>query len=240
VRSLRILRWAIITAQRRSLRQVSLPKTIFARSDGEVRNNKHEQSFECQRRNDEEIHGCNPVGMVAEKSLPPLRRRTSPSQHVFRNRRLGDIKAELEQLAVNPRRAPKRILLAHTAHEISGFLINPGPAAWIVRFPAPPGAKTHPVPANDCLRTHDRRGVADVGETPIQPDEQHPITAGKPQPFRSLSVQMRISAFNRSCDRKQSHIYPSKSLKKVAISFDHDPILFSAANPADEVFGRHR
>jgi fructokinase len=29
-------------------------------------------------------------------------------------------------------------------------------------------------------------------------------------------------------------------LKKVTISFDHDPILFSAANPADEVFGRHR
>jgi hypothetical protein len=50
---------------------------------------------------------------------------------------------------------------------------------------------------------------------------------------------MRISAFNRSCERKQSHIYPSRSLKKVAISFDHDPILFSAANPADEVFGRH-
>ena len=118
-----------------------------------------------------------------------LRRRTSPSQHVFRNRRLGDIKAELDQLAVNPRRAPKRIFLAHTAHEISEFLINPGPAAWIVRFQAPPGAKTHPVPANDCLRTHDRRGVADIGETPIQPNEQRPITAGKPQPFRSLSVQ---------------------------------------------------
>src|ERR1700720_499739 len=62
---------------------------------------------------------------------------------------------------------PKRIFLAHTAHEISGFVINPGPAAWIVRFPAPPSAKTHPVPANDCLRTHDRRGVADFRETPI-------------------------------------------------------------------------
>jgi len=90
---------------------------------------------------------------------------------------------------MNPRRAPKRIFLAHTAHEISDFLIDPGPAAWIVRFPAPPGAKTHPVPANDCPRTHDRRGVADIGETPIHPDEQRPITAGKPQSFRSLSMQ---------------------------------------------------
>jgi hypothetical protein len=51
---------------------------------------------------------------------------------------------------------------------------------------------------------------------------------------------MKISAFNRSCERKQSHIYSSRSLKKVAISFDHDPILFSTANPADEVFGRHK
>ena len=32
-------------------------------------------------------------------------------------------------------------------------------------------------------------GVADIGETPIPPDEQRPITAGKPQPFRSLAVQ---------------------------------------------------
>jgi hypothetical protein len=51
---------------------------------------------------------------------------------------------------------------------------------------------------------------------------------------------MRISAFNRARERKQSHIYPSRSLKKVAIGFDHDPILFSSANPVDEVFGRHR
>src|SRR4029078_8048258 len=122
----------------------------------EPQDDQHEQSFACPRRNDEEIHGYNSVGVLAEKSLPRLRRRTSPSQHVFRNRRLGDIKAELEQLAVNPRRGPKRIFLAHTAHEISDFLIKRGRAAWIVRFPAPPGAKPHPVPANDCLRTHDR------------------------------------------------------------------------------------
>src|SRR6185437_2140972 len=131
----------------------------------------------------------DPIGVVAEKSLPPLRRRTSPSQHVFRNRRLGDIKAELEQLAMNPRRAPKRIFLAHTAHEISEFLINPGPAAWIVRFPAPPGAK-NPSGASESLSQDARspwrcryRGNADTTKR-TTPD--HP---GKPQPFRSLSVQ---------------------------------------------------
>src|SRR6476661_6879684 len=39
---------------------------------------------------------------------------------------------------------------------------------------------------------------------------------------------------------ESSPTYSSRSLKKVAISFDHDQILFSTANPADEVFGRHR
>ena len=39
---------------------------------------------------------------------------------------------------------------------------------------------------------------------------------------------------------RDTHIYPSKSLKNVAFSFDHEPILFSTANPADKVFGRHR
>jgi hypothetical protein len=65
-----------------------------------------------------------------------------------------------------------------------------------------------------------------------------------------LITKVKISAFNRSCERKQSRhiypskalrkVYPSKGLKKVAIGSDHNPILFSAANPADEVFGRHR
>jgi Protein of unknown function, DUF255 len=55
---------------------------------------------------------------------------------------------------------------------------------------------------------------------------------------QNVQLMARISAFNRSCERKQSHIYPSKSLKKVAISFDHDPILFIYCESS--VFGRHR
>src|SRR6476661_9867935 len=125
--------------------------------------------------------------MIANERSPALRWRAPLLGHVLGDRGLPDLNAELKQLTMDPWRAPKRIFLAHTTHEISGFLINPGSAAWIVRLSAPPGAKTHPVPANDCLRTHDRRGVADIGETPIQPDEQRPITAAKPQPFRSLS-----------------------------------------------------
>src|SRR6185312_9851198 len=48
---------------------------------------------------------------------------------------------------------------AHTAHEISEFLINPGPAAWIVRSPAPPNAKTHPVPFGRHTGVHLRHVV---------------------------------------------------------------------------------
>src|SRR6476660_2657595 len=98
-------------------------------------NNRSNASVGTMRKSTDAIrrHGCGQKSSTLETA--DLAVSTCISK-----RRLSDIKAELEQLAMYPRRAPKRIFLAHTAHEISGFLINPGPAARIVRFPAPPGA----------------------------------------------------------------------------------------------------
>jgi hypothetical protein len=47
--------------------------------------------------------------MVAEKSLPSLGRRSPPPGHIFGNRRLPDVDAELEEFAVNPWGAPERV-----------------------------------------------------------------------------------------------------------------------------------
>jgi hypothetical protein len=49
-------------------------------------------------RNDEQIYRSDPVGMIAEERLPPLRRRTSSLGHVFSNARLSDRDAEFQQL----------------------------------------------------------------------------------------------------------------------------------------------
>ena len=124
-------------------------------------------------------------------------------------RRLCDIKTKLEQLGVNPRRPKAGFPRTYGARDLG--VLDQSPAAWIVRFPAPP----HPVPANDCLRTHGRRGVADFGETPIQPDEQRPITAGKPQPFRSLSVQ-NVQLMAKDEDFSFQSFMPTKAVPHIS------------------------
>src|SRR5580704_12555921 len=57
------------------------------------------------------------VGMIAEKRPPALRRWPRVAAHVPSDHRLGDLEAELEQLTMNTRRAPKRVRTAHLANE---------------------------------------------------------------------------------------------------------------------------
>src|SRR5580658_1415062 len=64
-------------------------------------------------------------------------------------RRLGDGKAQFQQFPVDAWRTPKRVLFAHAMNEVPQFAIDIGPAAPITGFPAPPGLKARPMPANN-------------------------------------------------------------------------------------------
>jgi hypothetical protein len=55
------------------------------------------------RRNHEQIHRRDAVSMIAQKRFPPLGRRTPTPIHVFGDRRLPDIDAKLEKLAMDAR-----------------------------------------------------------------------------------------------------------------------------------------
>ena len=57
-------------------------------------------------RDDEQIHRRDAVGMIIEKCFPTLGRRASTPGHILGHARLPDIDAELEKLAVDPRRSP--------------------------------------------------------------------------------------------------------------------------------------
>ncbi len=86
---------------------------------------------------------------------------------------LGNLNSELEQLAVDPRRAPQRVLLAHARDQLADVRRNRRPAgAAGARFPSPVPAKTFPVPADDCLRLHDDEGVQATGPQTIEPDPE--------------------------------------------------------------------
>src|SRR5262249_13217001 len=78
---------------------------------------------ESQGRHHKQINGRDRLRVVAEECLPGLRRRPTP-HHVFRDRRLGDLKAEHQQLAVDPRCSPPRVFLAHPSDEIAQLAID--------------------------------------------------------------------------------------------------------------------
>lgn len=57
--------------------------------------------------------------MVAEKCPPALRRQTAPLHLILRDRRLRYVDAEFEQLPVNARRAPGRVINTHFPNKVA-------------------------------------------------------------------------------------------------------------------------
>ena len=61
--------------------------------------------------NGEEVDGGYLCHVVADEGLPGLGRWTGPAYHVFGDRRLADVVAQLHQLTVDMRRTPESIIL---------------------------------------------------------------------------------------------------------------------------------
>ena len=77
------------------------------------------------RRHDEQIHRRDAGGMIAEEFLLALGRRACSPGHVLGDAGLADLDAELEQLAMDPRRSPQRIGNAHVG---SAVVFRPEPS----------------------------------------------------------------------------------------------------------------
>src|ERR1700730_9713334 len=76
------------------------------------------QDLEPDGRHGEEIHRDQVVDVVRQERAPRLRWGSPAPQHVFAHPGLPDVDAQLEQLAVDARGAPERILSAHSTDEI--------------------------------------------------------------------------------------------------------------------------
>src|ERR1700693_2386253 len=105
--------------------------------------------------------------MIAKEGLPALQRPTLPRHHVFRNRRLGNLDAELEQLTMDPGRSPERVLKAHSSDQVTNLLIDPRSATERTRPPSPVSGESHLVPARDRLGPDDGYGVQDARKAAI-------------------------------------------------------------------------
>jgi hypothetical protein len=100
------------------------------------------------------------------------------SHYVLGDGGLGDLDAEFQQLAVNARCIPARVVAAHHPNQIPNFLRHPGPT-WLatVDFPYPEQTESFPVPGGKCDRAliaiyrgfHPLKNPLRIRRNPLEP-----------------------------------------------------------------------
>ena len=137
------------------------------------------QQAERDRRDHEQIHRCDAVGMIAKKGLPALRWWPPSPHHLLCNRGLPDIDAELKQFAMYPRCSPKRVGGTHLPNELANLRRCIRPATTRSRFPAPIGSEAGPVPADYRLRCDDFQSVQHPGSQLIKPGKHRAVNVAE-------------------------------------------------------------
>src|SRR5215831_14585335 len=132
------------------------------------------------RWDNEQVHGCNVRRIIAQKGAPSLAWRPTPLGHVFGDTRLRNLKPWLEQFAVNPWRAPKRILPAHLPYQRTQLYLDLRTTSPRVRFPTPIATKTGPMPTHERLGPDDCESPQDCWKPAVQLDKEPAIMVREP------------------------------------------------------------
>ena len=109
------------------------------------------------------------AAMSAQEGAPSRGGRSASLDHILRDAGLSDLKAELEQLAVDARRSPQRIVNAHPPDQSAQVRVDLRSASKGTGFPTPIPAEAGSVPSHEGLRADNRDGLEDsmVTITPI-------------------------------------------------------------------------
>src|ERR1700686_2606245 len=133
------------------------------------------EQVETDSWNNEQVHGGNVRRVVMQEGPPSLAERPPPFDHVLGDARLRDFKPELEQFAVDARRAPKRIFDAHPPDQRAQLRFDlRSPSLW-ARLPTPVAAKADPVPTHQRLGPDDSEHLQDRRKPTIQLNQKPPI-----------------------------------------------------------------
>src|ERR1700741_2230022 len=127
--------------------------------------------------------------VLAIRGRPHMRWRSPLSCHIFGDRGLTHIDAELEEFAMDPRRTPKWVGEAHIPDQLTDFEQDLRSAYPRARLPSPEQAKPGPVPADNRLRLDDRQGVQNVGRDPIEARKNEPVEIAENNPLWRFSLQ---------------------------------------------------
>src|SRR5262245_51999776 len=119
--------------------------------------------------------------MIVKEGLPSLQWPIPPRYHVDGNRGLGDRDAKFEQFAVDPGRAPQRVLKTHSSDQVAHLSRDPRSATGRAGFPSPVAGKTLAMPTHDSLGPDDAQGIQNARVTTIEPDEQGAVDPAQMQ-----------------------------------------------------------
>jgi hypothetical protein len=185
--------------------------------------------------------------MIVKEGFPSLQWPTLPRHHVFRNRGLGNVDADLDQLTMDLGSAPERVLKTHSSDKVAHLFADPRSATKRTRLPSPVSGEAHSVPTHNGFGPDDGYDINDARKATIEPNEQGAVS---PAQFQStwcaLSKHVQLMTQNQKFSVK-----PPSRLEAIAHHADeeegdcnHQPQSCSdsgtAAIPADLVFGSDR
>ncbi len=131
---------------------------------------KYIQHLETDRWHREEVHRDHALNVVLEEGPPGLRWRLAMAHQILAYAGLANINAKLEQLAVNARCSPQRILATEPTDQFSDVCRNRWPPRLAAAgLPGPEQTKASAVPSDDGVRFYD-----DQSRPPIAPDSAQP------------------------------------------------------------------
>ena len=163
------------------MRRYAQPQKL---ATGVLQDQEAVQQPKRDRRDREQIHRCDAVSVIVKEGLPALRRRPPSPRHVLSDRSLPDIDAKLEQFAVYPGCAPKRICDTHLADEAANVRRCGWPATARSGLPTPIGSEAGAVPAQQRLWPYDLQSVEHPRNQPIEPHKQQAVDAAESHSFR--------------------------------------------------------
>src|SRR5262249_15047710 len=117
--------------------------------------------------------------MDVQKGPPSLGRWSTSLDHVLRDAGLSDLKAELEQLAMDARCTPQGIVKAHLPNQHAQVRVDLRPASERAGFPTPVPTKARPMPTHEGLGPDDREGLEDRWKPPIKLDQEQAVPIGE-------------------------------------------------------------
>jgi hypothetical protein len=153
-----------------------------------------------------------------------------PGNHIDRNRGLGDVDAQLEQLAMDLGSAPQRVLKTHSSDQVAHFFGDRRTPARQTGFPSPVGGKTPSMPAHYGLGPDDGYGLKEARATAIEPNEQSAVDATQMQSTAWCTLPKNVELMPQYQD---FGLQPPSRLEAVAQHADkqeadcnHAPIMF--------------